>query len=378
MGTDWRRWTGRGAAAFFLSGGGIAPAPGADFEAGGGWTSGMPVQRGEGWSASDAAVSVSDTEVRRGRQAALLPAQAEPATARRRLPADPVLFLDLALKPGRDLALGLGKAPLLRFEGGDDTTLRLLAREEPAGPPALPTGVDAPAAAGAAHDWLRLTLRIDRAGGEWDLFADGVLRAAALPLAASGKHDAPWCFIAGSTSVDSYLDAVGISTANPLFPDLDRDGMDDRFEQGNGWGAAATTAASPFPAGSPHPPAGWKSTSPRCTTWARTATGTVSPTGWSASARRSLRRRSGANPGAGRLDPLGRGGARVPLSRTRAAGLSHPGRPTGFLEAFELPHDPAHPRGNEYVSPDHRADRPSAGWRLTSSGSAATTSANCG
>lgn len=82
--------------------------------------------------------------------------------------------------------------------------------------------------AGEAAEWVRITIRQDSKQNVWDLFVNGDLAVANLPLVkAAGRRSLR--FYAGKAPV--YLDDVQITVENPLFPDADRDGMSDVYEK---------------------------------------------------------------------------------------------------------------------------------------------------
>ena len=82
---------------------------------------------------------------------------------------------------------------------------------------------------GAAEAWVRVSVRIDPVGQKWDLFIDGQPAEANLALATTTQAatiNAP----TGSVYVDDYSQ----TGENPLFLDLDKDGLPDAEEKAHG------------------------------------------------------------------------------------------------------------------------------------------------
>jgi hypothetical protein len=77
------------------------------------------------------------------------------------------------------------------------------------------------------EDWVRITVRVDRTKSEWDLFLDGMPAAARLAL---GGNLASVEF-GSSKSGTCYYDEVWQGIENPLFGDVDKDGMPDVDEK---------------------------------------------------------------------------------------------------------------------------------------------------
>jgi hypothetical protein len=88
-----------------------------------------------------------------------------------------------------------------------------------------------------------LTLRIDSAAGQWDLYSGTRLVAQGLSLANDSKKGAARQVLirAGATGV--WLNAIALSDENPLFADENNNGIDDSFELSKR-GALLSTKAS--------------------------------------------------------------------------------------------------------------------------------------
>jgi hypothetical protein len=82
---------------------------------------------------------------------------------------------------------------------------------------------------GATRDWLRVTVREDYSEGYWDLYLDGSLIAARLAAAESADRLLEVGIVAAGAG-DSWVDSIAVTSANPLFGDVDADGMPDAWE----------------------------------------------------------------------------------------------------------------------------------------------------
>jgi hypothetical protein len=85
---------------------------------------------------------------------------------------------------------------------------------------------------GFASRWLGLLIRQDLAAGKWDLFVDGKLVVANQALAPEQERS-EWV-IFGHASGPVWIDALTLSSENPLFADSDHDGLPDAYEVAHG------------------------------------------------------------------------------------------------------------------------------------------------
>jgi len=84
-----------------------------------------------------------------------------------------------------------------------------------------------------AQTWVRLTARLDLVHHTWDLYANGAMVAADIPAAFASPFLST--FIArGSTSGLSRIDSVYAGPVNPLFADINNNGLDDTWETDHG------------------------------------------------------------------------------------------------------------------------------------------------
>ncbi|MEO7100143.1 MAG: RHS repeat-associated core domain-containing protein [Luteolibacter sp.] len=84
----------------------------------------------------------------------------------------------------------------------------------------------------AASDYLHITLRHDYQRNVWDLSVDGKMVAANLAFENRGDNLQVLDFY-GSKTGDTLIDEISVSTVNPLFTDLDQDGLEDQWERDN-------------------------------------------------------------------------------------------------------------------------------------------------
>jgi hypothetical protein len=75
--------------------------------------------------------------------------------------------------------------------------------------------------------WLRFTVRQDYSQSRWDLYVDGRIAMGDLGFSAGGN---PAFQVIAHGSAPTRWDNLLVSFENPLFPDLDKDGMDDAWE----------------------------------------------------------------------------------------------------------------------------------------------------
>ncbi len=93
------------------------------------------------------------------------------------------------------------------------------------------TGVKVPLAADQTTDWHRYTLWQNYTENYWDLYVDGHMVAADLEL---GYNPLRYFYFSNGTSQPGWIDHIQVTTGNPLFTDLDNDGMADAWEVAHG------------------------------------------------------------------------------------------------------------------------------------------------
>lgn len=213
-----------------------------DFESGNGFTIGQPVLAP--WSGSDAAIIVTDSEAHAGSQSLLLPS------------ADPEYLLSLDFDPGLNtivftdyyLKLQAGAAPSLPLQTIPETTAvlsladvghgfgewMLLDGDGLGSGKWRPAGRLVPLDGNGYTDWIRITVRLDLAASTWDAYVNGKMIAANLGFVEPYSANMESILLLGDTESPTFLDSFRLSGDNPLFVDLDRDGMEDSFELAHG------------------------------------------------------------------------------------------------------------------------------------------------
>lgn len=98
-------------------------------------------------------------------------------------------------------------------------------------------------ASGRAVDWLRLTTRSDYTLKRWDLYLDGKMIAADLGFVHTTANGLTGLGLSGHTTLTTAFDDLLVGFENPLFVDVDRDGMDDAWEVAHGLNPAVNDRA---------------------------------------------------------------------------------------------------------------------------------------
>jgi Putative Ig domain/PGAP1-like protein len=82
----------------------------------------------------------------------------------------------------------------------------------------------------ASPNWIRCTVRLDYSKKTWDIYADGKIIAANLGLGDSTNGSLSSLIVTGDANSSSAIDHLVVGSANPLFADLNNDGVDDAWE----------------------------------------------------------------------------------------------------------------------------------------------------
>jgi hypothetical protein len=157
-------------------------------------------------------------------------------------PQPEILFADLYVQPvaggtaeaGSLVSLGGVKVGLL--QAGTAAQVVGLSPEG-AGTAWQPVGLSLPVDdMGRVGRWVRLTARLDFPQGLWDLWVDGNLVGADLALTLiAGTPPAPGALVVtGPAANSARLDSIYVGGENPLYADVDHDGMNDAWETTNG------------------------------------------------------------------------------------------------------------------------------------------------
>ena len=100
------------------------------------------------------------------------------------------------------------------------------------------TGSTATLSGDQSQDWLRLTYRLDYSTKTWDLFVDGELIAVDLGFLNTDAARFETFTLRGDEAQASGLDNFSVEQANPLYVDVDNDGLDDAYETAQGLNTA--------------------------------------------------------------------------------------------------------------------------------------------
>ena len=151
-------------------------------------------------------------------------------------PASPQpLFLDLEVR----LGAGNGNAEFADANGSlaalvrVDSEGRLLARhqEESGGAEWLDTQVRlALDGSGTMRDWTRMTIRQDPLLGTWDLYVNGLMKAANFGSLPDEREATGYFTLLGDATHEVRLRRLAIADKNMLFPDADADGLPDAWQ----------------------------------------------------------------------------------------------------------------------------------------------------
>jgi len=215
----------------------------ADFELAAGYTPG-PLDGQKGWVSTGSNPARVTAEVAQsGQQSVILPPtpgdfNAVQLTLAPLAAGQSVLFYDFWTKPGAgaDLSLAsqffLGGTPFLALVGtGNQAEVQAFGPNQ-GSVDQWRSGFSVPLAPdGTTADWLRLTFRQDYSAGKWDVYVDGQPALFDLPSAGAGM---PQLNVLSHQSIATRLDTFTAVPENPLFGDVDRDGMDDAWETAHG------------------------------------------------------------------------------------------------------------------------------------------------
>ncbi|MBI4625712.1 MAG: Ig-like domain-containing protein, partial [Verrucomicrobia bacterium] len=222
-----------------------------DFEAAEGYQLGSLHGQG-GWTVTGTA-DVTDAAALRGVRAVVLAATTPATKISYVFPASagqPIVFVDVFAK----MIVGGATTPgsLLEVEGARVTLLPDAAQGEVAvfnsdgfgGGTWQRTGFKiALTATGQTAGWLRLTVREDFVARKWDLYVSGRLVAADLGFADPAAAGFTRLALTGVATAPTVLDDLFAGFDNPLFPDADKDGLDDAWEAQHGFNLALNDRA---------------------------------------------------------------------------------------------------------------------------------------
>lgn len=94
-----------------------------------------------------------------------------------------------------------------------------------------------------AAGWLRITARLDYGSKIWDLYLDSRLLAHGLGFRGNAATYLSGLSFRGHPTVGTLVDDIYAGGENPLFADVDRDGMEDAWENAHGLNSAVNDRA---------------------------------------------------------------------------------------------------------------------------------------
>lgn len=212
------------------------------FEAGDGYVLGSLANQ-NGWSA-DGPVTVGDAAPFRGVRSLIIAPSVPAARATHTFPliaGQTVAFVDIFAKPaagsepGAAVFMGTESPRIAVVQSGTTGELYVFNGNGVGGGSWTPSGFSfGLSASGESAEWLRLTLREDFVTKRWDLFVNGRLIACDLGFGDNAVAGLTHFLITGHATVASLVDDFFVGFENPLFVDMDKDGMDDAWEIRNG------------------------------------------------------------------------------------------------------------------------------------------------
>jgi hypothetical protein len=210
------------------------------FEASEGYTVG-PLDLQQGWGVLQGTASVTDQDAFSGSESVVLQPGAVPAQIVQTFPAatgENIVFADFYAKPVADTdvttatTFNAGSARFAFVMSGDGQgTLQAFNGDGSGGGIWTSTKFTTPLAANnESKNWVRLTARLNFQSHSWDLYANGQMVAGDLGFLDSTSIALTTFLVQGDAATASGLDDVFIGTANPLFADINNDGIDDAWE----------------------------------------------------------------------------------------------------------------------------------------------------
>lgn len=215
----------------------------AGFESSEGYALG-PLHGQQGWTASSLTI-VTDADFSSGVQSVLVLGGDPPLTLSRTFdphPGQTVVFVDLDFLPlaaaseGASMQIStLGAAQVALVREGAVGRVSVLAGDGAGGGFWQQTSATIPVdTSGSAADWTRLTLRLDYAAAEWDLYVGGIMAATQVGFQQGASSGLGSFTLTGHATAPTLLDDFLAAFDNPVFADADRDGMDDAWESAHG------------------------------------------------------------------------------------------------------------------------------------------------
>jgi chitodextrinase len=215
-----------------------------DFEASEGYTLGS-VNGQLGWAVTNGTATVVDSTAASGTQSVALQAGLAAAQVNQEFgsgPSNPpIVFVDFMARPvsGADPSTStmfdVDAARVAFVQNGAIGQMQVLNGDgagagvwQPVGP-ALPLNTS-----GLATSWHRFTLRLNYGAQTWDFYVDGMMVAYDLTFRLSSASYLAFFTATGQAATTGNFDDFYAGAVNPLFADVNNDGIDDAWETQHG------------------------------------------------------------------------------------------------------------------------------------------------
>lgn len=192
-----------------------------------------------GWTVSQGTASISTVSVHSGTQALELAAGSSAAIATLPFAAESgetLEFCDFYALPAAETAIA--SSTLFTVEGATfgfqqsngQATLEAFQGNGSGGGTWAPTSFSVPLGTGnQLASWVRLSARLDFTQLTWDLYVNGKMVAADIPFTSNSSTYLSKLQIQGDTSTPSLIDDLLVESTNPIFADVNNDGIDSAW-----------------------------------------------------------------------------------------------------------------------------------------------------
>jgi len=214
-----------------------------DFESSEGYILGSLNQQ-LGWSVLQGSATVTNQDHFSGAQSAVLPPSVPPAQIVQTfslMTGENVIFVDFFAKPVAEADIttattfNVGCARFAFVLNGGQGILEAFNGNGQGHGVWTPTNLSVPLGTdNQSQNWIQLTARLDFTQGTWDLYANGTMVAANQGFLDSTSTTLTSFSVQGDAATASEVDDILAGTNNPLFADVNNDGIDDAWETAHG------------------------------------------------------------------------------------------------------------------------------------------------
>jgi len=219
-----------------------------DFESSEGYVTG-PLQGQQGWLVAPGSAIVTALDANHGTQSVQLPASSPPAIMSQGFaPGDgeSIEFFDFFAKPIAQTnpvpaaTFTVESARFTFLKTGSGGTLQVFRGDGAGSGNWAPTAFTIPLTAqNQAASWIRLTARLDFTQKTWDLYANAQMIAADEPFLNNGSTSLTLFQLQGDPAAPTGLDDIIAGPINPVFADVNNNGIDDAWEIAHGLSLSA-------------------------------------------------------------------------------------------------------------------------------------------